>query len=74
MEFPKFKNAGEMLCALEIEMDKGAHKFHVLMKDGHEELLNIAYLGEDDITLADDNMEPCGCIEDSEVESFMPAV
>ena len=42
-------------------------------EDGREELLNIAYSGEDDITLSDENMEPCGCIEDFEVVSFLPA-
>ena len=73
MKYPKFKNAGTMLCALEMEMDKGKHRFHLLMKDGTEETLNIAYLGEDDITIADDDMQVCGYIEDSDVESFLPA-
>ena len=73
MNYPKFKNAGTMLCELEKEMDKGTHRFHLLFKDGTEETMNIHHLGEDDITIADDNMEICGGFEDSELESFIPA-
>ena len=72
MEYPKFKNAGEMLCALETEMDRGTHRFRLLMKNGDEEVVNISHFWEDDIVIADEDLEPCGWIEDEKVASFIP--
>ncbi len=72
MNYPKFKNTGDMLCAMEIETDKGTRQFRLLMKNGEERTITIWGFGEDDVTFVDDNMEPCGWIEDTEIESFIP--
>ena len=56
MEYPKFKNAGEMLCAFETEMDRGTHRFRLLMKNGDEDVVNISHFWEDDIVIADDDL------------------
>jgi len=72
-KYPEFQYAGDMLCALEIELNKGKHRFHLLMKDGSERTVNIHHLGEDDITIADENMDICGGFEDSELVSFLTA-
>lgn len=62
-----------MLRNLEDAMNQGIRKFHLLMIDGSEETHNIWLLGEDDIIIADDNMRPCGWIDDVKVKSFIPA-
>lgn len=72
-KYPKYRYAGDMLCDLEIQMDNGVHRFHLLMKNGEEQTVNIFHLGEDDIIIADDDMEPCGWIDDDTVRSFLPA-
>ena len=72
MDYPKFKNVGDMLCALETEVDKGTHHFRLLMKNGEKEEVNVSHFWEDDIVIADDGMNPCGWIEDDKVESFIP--
>ena len=72
MDYPKFKNAGDMLCAMEIETDKGTRDFRLLMKNGEERDITIWGFGEDDITVTDEENEPCGWIDDDEIESFIP--
>ena len=72
MGYPKFKNTGDMLRAMENEINNGARRFRLLMKDGEEQEVNISHFWEDDIVLDDDDMEPCGWIEDTKVKSFIP--